>query len=66
MNIIYFHQHFSTPSGSVGIRSYEMARMLIKKGHEVTMVCGSYNGGNTGLIQIFQKVKDLDWWMVLM
>jgi len=57
MNIIYFHQHFSTPSGSVGIRSYEMARMLIKKGHEVTMVCGSYNGGNTGLIQDFSKGK---------
>jgi glycosyltransferase involved in cell wall biosynthesis len=57
MNIIYFHQHFSTPSGSVGVRSYEMARMLIKKGHEVTMVCGSYNGGNTGLIQDFSKGK---------
>jgi len=57
MHIIYFHQHFSTPSGSAGIRSYEMARMLIKKGHKVTMVCGSYNGGNTGLSNDFLRGK---------
>ena len=57
MHIIYFHQHFSTPSGSAGIRSYEMARMLIKKGHKVTMVCGSYNGGSTGLSSAFVRGK---------
>lgn len=49
MNILYFHQHFSTPAGATGIRSYEMAKALISAGHEVTMVCGSYSGGNTGL-----------------
>ncbi len=49
MRILYFHQHFSTPEGSSGIRSYEMARRLIFQGHQVTMVCGSYGGGNTGL-----------------
>jgi len=49
MHILYFHQHFSTPQGSTGIRSYEMARSLIQRGHEVTMVCGSYGGGKTGL-----------------
>ncbi|MCG9698283.1 glycosyltransferase family 4 protein [Shewanella sp. Isolate11] len=47
--ILYFHQHFSTPKGSSGIRSYEMAKRLIHHGHNVTMVCGSYGGGNTGL-----------------
>ena len=57
MHIIYFHQHFSTPSGSTGIRSYEMARMLIGKGHKVTMVCGNYSGGNTGLSNDFSKGK---------
>jgi len=57
MHIIYFHQHFSTPSGSTGIRSYEMARMLIEKGHKVTLVCGSYNGGNTGLSSAFVSGK---------
>lgn len=49
MNVLYFHQHFSTPKGSAGIRSYEMARRLIAHDHEVTMVCGSYGGGETGL-----------------
>lgn len=49
MHILYFHQHFSTPQGSTGIRSYEMARHLIHRGHQVTMVCGSYCGGKTGL-----------------
>ncbi|MTZ15528.1 glycosyltransferase [Pseudomonas sp. JL972] len=49
MKVIYFHQHFSTPKGSTGIRSYEMARRLIARGHQVTMVCGSYGGGETGI-----------------
>jgi glycosyltransferase involved in cell wall biosynthesis len=55
MHILYFHQHFSTPSGSTGIRSYEMAQRLIKHGHQVTMVCGSYGGGETGLTNTFDK-----------
>ncbi len=57
MRVLYFHQHFSTPKGSTGIRSYEMARKLVSKGHEVTMVCGSYGGGNTGLDNAFVKGK---------
>lgn len=55
MRILYFHQHFSTPKGSAGIRSYEMARRLIHHGHSVTMVCGSYSGGETGLFGSFTK-----------
>ncbi|MGT2455740.1 glycosyltransferase family 4 protein [Cupriavidus basilensis] len=55
MKILYFHQHFSTPKGATGIRSYEMARRLIDRGHAVTMVCGSYGGGSTGLTGPFQK-----------
>ncbi|WP_448546972.1 glycosyltransferase family 4 protein [Thalassotalea fusca] len=57
MRIIYFHQHFSTPNGSTGIRSYEMAKALTAKGHQVTMVCGSYTGGVTGLEQPFVNGK---------
>lgn len=49
MNIIYFHQHFSTPAGSTGTRSYEMARRLVQRGHRVTMVCGSGALSKTGL-----------------
>jgi len=40
MRILYFHQHFTTPDGSGGTRSYEFARALIARGHQVTMVCG--------------------------
>lgn len=49
MKVLYFHQHFVTPHGAGAIRSYAMARRLIERGHRVTMVCGSFTGGNTGL-----------------
>jgi len=49
MKVLYFHQYFSTPRGAGGTRSYEMARRLIERGHEVTMVCGSSGSGDTGL-----------------
>ncbi|SKB91664.1 glycosyltransferase family 4 protein [Sphingopyxis flava] len=55
MHILYFHQHFSTPNGAAGIRSYEMARAAIRAGHNVTMVCGSYGLGQTGLEGPFLK-----------
>ena len=42
MRLLYFHQHFATPKGSSGTRSYEFARALIARGHQVTMVCGSH------------------------
>lgn len=53
--VLYFHQHFSTPQGSAGTRSYELARHLVNSGHKVTMVCGSYSGGKTGLSGPYRK-----------
>ena len=53
MKVLYFHQHFSTPRGATGTRSYEMARRLLERGHQVTMVCGTYAGGDTGLAALF-------------
>lgn len=53
MKVLYFHQHFVTPHGAGGIRSYAMAQRLIECGHSVTMVCGSFGGGNTGLSGAF-------------
>lgn len=55
MRVLYFHQHFSTPKGAAGIRSYAMARKLVESGHQVTMVCGSYAAGQTGLQGPFRK-----------
>jgi glycosyltransferase involved in cell wall biosynthesis len=42
MRILYFHQHFATPAGSGGTRSYEFARAMVARGHAVTMVCGAH------------------------
>lgn len=57
MKVLYFHQHFTTPDGSGGIRSYEMARQLIKRGHQVTMICGNNSAGKTGLLHPFINGK---------
>ena len=42
MRLLYFHQHFATPQGASGTRSYEFARALIERGHQVTVVCGAH------------------------
>jgi len=55
MHVLYFHQHFSTPQGSAGTRSYEMSQALLRDGHSVTMVCGSYAQGKTGLTMPFLR-----------
>jgi len=49
MHVLYIHQHFSTPKGCGGTRSYEMAKALIAAGHTVTMVCGANQLSNTGI-----------------
>ncbi|MFM2606132.1 glycosyltransferase family 4 protein [Vibrio chagasii] len=41
MRILYLHQYFATPESNAGTRSYEMAKRLISKGHEVTFVTSS-------------------------
>jgi len=41
MHILYFHQYFTTPKGETGTRSYEVAKVLVKRGHQVTMICGT-------------------------
>lgn len=55
MKILYFHQHFVTPRGAGAIRSFAMAQRLIERGHQVTIICGSFVGGNTGLSGPYKK-----------
>lgn len=55
MKVLYFHQYFKTPQGAGGTRSYEMARRLVRAGHEVTMVCGSGAHSDTGLTDDFMN-----------
>lgn len=40
MKVIYFAEHFNTPTTGGGMRPYQMAKRLIANGHQVTMVCG--------------------------
>ncbi len=49
MKVLYYHQYFSTPAGSNGTRSYELARDLVRHGHQVTMVCLRTDRSVTGL-----------------
>jgi len=61
MRFLYFHQHFVTPRGAGGVRSYAMARKLLERGHQVTMVCGSFVGGNSGLSGSFANGLRRGW-----
>jgi len=55
MHVLYFHQHFSTPEGSCGTRSYEIAQQLLASRHQVTMVCGAFALASSGLSGPFSK-----------
>jgi glycosyltransferase involved in cell wall biosynthesis len=49
MRVLYVHQHFTTPEGASGTRSFEFARRLVARGHQVTILCGTSALGSTGL-----------------
>jgi predicted ATP-grasp superfamily ATP-dependent carboligase/glycosyltransferase involved in cell wall biosynthesis len=38
MKVLYFHQYFATRKRSTATRSYELARRLVERGHQVTIV----------------------------
>lgn len=43
MKILYIHQYFKTPEEAGGTRSYEFAKYLVGKGHDVIMLTGKNN-----------------------
>jgi glycosyltransferase involved in cell wall biosynthesis len=49
MKIIYIHQYFITPEMKGGTRSFEMAKRLVSKGHEVHII--SSNSGKSNLLK---------------
>lgn len=57
MKIIYLHQYFLTPDMPGGHRSYEMARRLVQRGHEVHMIT-SAQGGLNGRSRWRESVED--------
>ncbi|TWG20843.1 glycosyltransferase involved in cell wall biosynthesis [Actinoplanes teichomyceticus] len=44
VRITYIHQYFKTPGMAGGTRSYEFARRLVERGHEVHMITGAPAG----------------------
>jgi glycosyltransferase involved in cell wall biosynthesis len=46
MRILYLHQYFTTPAMPGGTRSYELARRLVARGHQVEMIT-SHRGPTT-------------------
>jgi hypothetical protein len=38
MRILYLHQYFVSPDAAGGTRSYELARRMVARGHDVTLV----------------------------
>jgi glycosyltransferase involved in cell wall biosynthesis len=48
VKIIYLHQYFLTPEMPGGHRSYEMARRLVRAGHEVHMITSAQGGLDAG------------------
>ncbi len=43
--MLYLHQHFTTRSGTSGGRSHEFSKILVERGHRVTLVTGAYDRG---------------------
>lgn len=41
MNVVYIHQYFKTPKEPGGTRSYWIAREMVSRGHNVTMITSS-------------------------
>ncbi|MBC1435286.1 glycosyltransferase family 4 protein [Paenilisteria rocourtiae] len=40
MKVLYIHQYFATRESATGTRSYEFAKLLQEKGHDVTVLTG--------------------------
>ncbi len=63
MHILYIHQHFATPAGSTGTRSYEFARRWVKAGHKVTLIAGHYDIGGlqvSGALYQKQNIEEIN------
>lgn len=52
MNILYIHQYFIQPSEPGGNRSYWIARELVKRGHQVTMITSANKLHEPGRIDV--------------
>jgi len=60
MHILYIHQHFATPAGSTGTRSYEFARRWVKAGHKVTLIAGHYDVGGLQVAGALYRKQNIE------
>ena len=58
MRILYLHQYFNTPKMWGGTRSYEMARRLVKEGHEVHVITSNRDAGSAGKSRWYQTIEE--------
>lgn len=62
MRIVYLHQYFTTPDSHGGTRSYEVARRLVARGHEVHMVTAwPENDGRRGWFRTKESGIQVHW-----
>jgi len=60
MHILYIHQHFATPAGSTGTRSYEFARRWVRAGHKVTLIAGHYDIGGLRVDKALYQKQNIE------
>jgi len=60
MHILYIHQHFATPVGSTGTRSYEFARRWVRAGHKVTLIAGHYDIGGLQVDKALYQKQNIE------
>jgi glycosyltransferase involved in cell wall biosynthesis len=61
MRILYLHQYFKTPGMAGGTRSYEMARRLAARGHEVHVITARDAPGPESWIRTREAGVDVHW-----
>lgn len=64
MRIVYLHQYFVTPQMSGGTRSYELARRLVRAGHEVHLLTSDQAGRGTGWYETEEAGIHVHWYPV--
>ena len=64
MRLIYLHQYFTTPQMAGGTRSYEMARRMVARGHEVQMVTADPSGRGRGWHETEEAGIHVHWYPV--
>ena len=64
MRVIYLHQNFRTPQMSGGTYPYEMARRLVRRGHEVHVVTAERETLSGGWVQTEEAGIHVHWYPV--